>query len=72
MGTDDADARQDNHFVQPAGDGRLWALSRPSSRMDQVSMERHQERGILNAIRRLNDSSTPKLKIQPTFVWLSK
>jgi hypothetical protein len=40
--------------------------------MDQVSMERHQERGILNAIRRLNDGSTPKLKIQPTFVWLSK
>jgi hypothetical protein len=50
----------------------LGPQSTVSSRMDQVSMERHQERGILNAIRRLNDSSTPKLKIQPTFLWLSK
>jgi hypothetical protein len=41
------------------------------SMMKHVSMERHQERGILNAIRRLN-SLTPKLKIQPTFVWCSK
>jgi hypothetical protein len=50
----------------------LGPQSTVSSIMNQVSMERHQERGILNAIRRLNDSLTPKLKIQPTFVWLSR
>jgi hypothetical protein len=61
MGADDADARQNNHFVKLAGDG---LGSGPSVE--------HQERGILNAIRRLNDSLTPKLKIQHTFVWLSK
>jgi hypothetical protein len=49
----------------------LVPLSTVFSRMNQVSMERHQERGILNAIRRLNDSLTPKLKIQCTFDWLS-
>jgi hypothetical protein len=46
----------------------LGPASAVAIRMNQVSMERHYDRGILRAIRRLNDKLTPKLKFQQTVV----